>query len=121
MPRQRAGVATGWRGRRLLVTVTRTVRTSILTWRRDIHNGRHILPKAIRDYISTVQSCLDYIVEADAGVTLASKVSFFQEARHAFGRTALVLSGGGALGAFHLVRQLVSPPFRPWCLNSCTI
>ena len=26
--------------------------------------------------------------------------------RHTFGRTALVLSGGGALGTFHLVRFL---------------
>jgi hypothetical protein len=109
-----------WRGaRRLSLTSYHTNRPGAC---RDLHVGRHILPKAIRDYIQTVQSCLDYIVEADAGVTLAQKVSFFQEARHAFGRTALVLSGGGALGAFHLVcfeiasirMGLMSHPMRSW-------
>lgn len=34
---------------------------------------------------------------------LEEKISFLREARHAFGRTALVLSGGGSFGAFHMV------------------
>lgn len=33
------------------------------------------------------------------------KLNFFRETRHAFGRTALLLSGGGGLGSFHLVRH----------------
>ena len=33
---------------------------------------------------------------------------FIKLTRHAFGRTALVLSGGGALGAFHLVRHTLT-------------
>jgi hypothetical protein len=37
-------------------------------------------------------------------LALADKLGFMRETRHAFGRTALVLSGGGALGAFHIVR-----------------
>ena len=37
-------------------------------------------------------------------MALKDKESFIRLTRHAFGRTALVLSGGGALGAFHLVR-----------------
>lgn len=45
-------------------------------------------------------------------VTLTDKLTFLRETRHAFGRTALVLSGGGALGAFHVVRSW--PP-----LHSC--
>lgn len=36
-------------------------------------------------------------------LSLEEKLSFLRETRHAFGRTALVLSGGGALGAFHIV------------------
>lgn len=31
------------------------------------------------------------------------KMAFLRESRHAFGRTALVLSGGGSFGAFHMV------------------
>jgi TAG lipase/steryl ester hydrolase/phospholipase A2/LPA acyltransferase len=33
---------------------------------------------------------------------MEEKLSFFRETRHAFGRTALLLSGGGGLGSFHL-------------------
>ena len=36
-------------------------------------------------------------------MSLEDKLNFLRETRHAFGRTALVLSGGGALGAFHIV------------------
>ena len=31
------------------------------------------------------------------------KLPFFREVRHTFGRTALLLSGGGSLGTFHMV------------------
>jgi hypothetical protein len=71
---------------------------------REIHRQYHILPKTIRQYIKCISSCLDYILSAQCdNLTLADKYQFFAEMRHAFGRTALVLSGGGALGAFHLV------------------
>lgn len=39
----------------------------------------------------------------DAGLDMEEKLSFFRETRHAFGRTALLLSGGGGLGSFHIV------------------
>jgi hypothetical protein len=42
----------------------------------------------------------------DAGLEMEEKLSFFRETRHAFGRTALLLSGGGGLGSFHLVSHL---------------
>jgi TAG lipase/steryl ester hydrolase/phospholipase A2/LPA acyltransferase len=34
----------------------------------------------------------------------SEKVEFFKQTRLAFGRTALMLSGGGGLGTFHIVR-----------------
>jgi TAG lipase/steryl ester hydrolase/phospholipase A2/LPA acyltransferase len=40
----------------------------------------------------------------DSELPLDEKMSFFKVTRHAFGRTALLLSGGGGLGTFHLVR-----------------
>ena len=39
-------------------------------------------------------------------IQLKEKWEFIKLTRHAFGRTAIVLSGGGALGAFHLVRPV---------------
>jgi hypothetical protein len=35
-------------------------------------------------------------------VTTADKLSFFNETRHAFGRSALLLSGGATLGLYHI-------------------
>jgi TAG lipase/steryl ester hydrolase/phospholipase A2/LPA acyltransferase len=35
-------------------------------------------------------------------LSLEEKLSFMHETRHAFGRTALLLSGGASLGAFHV-------------------
>lgn len=34
-------------------------------------------------------------------ISLKDKLAFFQETRHAFGHTALLLSGGGGLGVYH--------------------
>jgi TAG lipase/steryl ester hydrolase/phospholipase A2/LPA acyltransferase len=36
-------------------------------------------------------------------VGVEEKLAFFKETRHAYGRTALLLSGGGGLGSFHIV------------------
>lgn len=42
-------------------------------------------------------------------------MAFLRETRHAFGRTALVLSGGGSFGAFHMgvVRALLDAKLLP--------
>ncbi len=50
----------------------------------------------------------------EAELPLDEKVSFFKVTRHAFGRTALLLSGGGGLGTFHMVRRLRSARPRQW-------
>lgn len=60
------------------------------------------VPAPIRDYLEEVKRQILHILQTPLYPT-ADKLSFLQEARHAFGRTALLLSGGGALGAFHLV------------------
>ena len=41
-----------------------------------------------------------------ADMAMEEKLAFLRESRHAFGRTALVLSGGGSFGAFHMVLRL---------------
>jgi hypothetical protein len=39
----------------------------------------------------------------DHELSVDDKLAFFRVTRHTFGRTALLLSGGGGLGIFHLV------------------
>ena len=67
------------------------------------------MPEPIREYINEVKQHLETLTHAEEGrqFTLEHKMNFLRETRHAFGRTALVLSGGGALGAFHVVRCCV--------------
>ncbi len=63
-----------------------------------------MVPEPIREYIDEVRLNLDTLTNYEGlECTLDEKLNFLRETRHAFGRTALVLSGGGALGAFHIV------------------
>ena len=73
---------------------------------RELHEFP-VMPEPIREYIDEVKRHLEALTHAEEGpkFTLEHKVNFLRETRHAFGRTALVLSGGGALGAFHVVRS----------------
>ena len=79
---------------------------------RELHEARFSVPPPIREYINEVQAHLENLTaHRSPEITSADKLTFLRETRHAFGRTALVLSGGGALGAFHVVRlSLVDCP-----------
>ena len=55
----------------------------------------------IQEYTSEVVSALQ-LVSADSTVPAVDKLSFFNETRHSFGRSAFLLSGGGGLGIYHL-------------------
>lgn len=71
---------------------------------RELHEAHSTVPLPIREYIKEVQAHLECLTSHSGPETsLADKLTFLRETRHAFGRTALVLSGGGALGAFHVV------------------
>lgn len=71
----------------------------------QIHEHFYEVPAPIRDYIQEVKSQLAMLTDwPEGGVDLEEKLAFLRETRHAFGRTALLLSGGGGLGSFHLVR-----------------
>ncbi len=63
------------------------------------------MPALIRDYISEMKFHLEHLTRQPE-LALDEKLHFLRETRHTFGRTALVLSGGGSLGVFHLVRCL---------------
>ena len=70
----------------------------------ELHEHFLSVPEPIRLYIEEVKTHLLLLTHYNGpSMTLKEKWEFIKLTRHAFGRTALVLSGGGALGAFHLV------------------
>ena len=56
----------------------------------------------IEKYIDEVIKCIKIIYHADPNLmSIESKLEFFAETRHAYGKTALMLSGGAGFGKFH--------------------
>ena len=73
----------------------------------ELHEYFTEVPQPIREYIEEVKSMLWLLTDfEDPSMRVKERWEFIKLTRHAFGRTALVLSGGGALGAFHLVRDV---------------
>lgn len=71
----------------------------------------------VSDYIRELAGALEQLADADdAALPLDRKLAFFRQARQAFGNCALMLSGAGSLGPFHLgvakalVEQGLLPP-----------
>lgn len=82
----------------------------------ELHKGRHQVPKLIKEYIDEVSMQLRMVCNSDSDeLLLEEKLAFMHETRHAFGRTALLLSGGASLGAFHVgvVKTLVEHKLMP--------
>ncbi|KAK9075884.1 hypothetical protein SSX86_004213 [Deinandra increscens subsp. villosa] len=82
----------------------------------ELHKGRHQVPKLIKEYIDEVSTQLRMVCDSDCEeLLLEEKLAFMHETRHAFGRTALLLSGGASLGAFHVgvVKTLVEHKLLP--------
>lgn len=86
----------------------------------ELHNGRPHMPNLIKEYIDEVSTQLKMICESDSSeLLLEEKLAFMHETRHAFGRTALLLSGGASLGFFHVgvVKTLVEHKLLPKILS----
>ncbi|XVE52418.1 hypothetical protein DITRI_Ditri02bG0120400 [Diplodiscus trichospermus] len=82
----------------------------------ELHKGRLHMPKLIKEYIDEVSTQLRIVCDSDSEeLSLEEKLAFMHETRHAFGRTALLLSGGASLGAFHIgvVKTLVEHKLLP--------
>lgn len=61
------------------------------------------VPKLIKEYIDEISTQLKMVCNSDSDeLLLEEKLAFMHETRHAFGRTALLLSGGASLGNFHV-------------------
>ena len=57
----------------------------------------------ITNYIQQLSGAIEQVADApDDVIPEAEKLEFFQRASHCFGRSALMLSGAGSLGPFHL-------------------
>lgn len=70
----------------------------------------------VTDYINEQAAALEQVAAAEDGIIpLVEKVEFFRRASHCFGRTALMLSGAGALGPFHLgvIKALLEQDLLP--------
>lgn len=65
----------------------------------------------IEEYLDTIVQSMNTVLRATGSpdgdddsaeeLSVDNKLAFFSETRHAFGRSALLLSGGGALGFYH--------------------
>jgi hypothetical protein len=79
-----------------------------------LHEHFPVVPDLIREYIQQVQDDLRFITSSP-DAPLDERLAFLRESRHAFGRTALVLSGGGSFGAFHMgiVKALLDANLLP--------
>ncbi|MGH8443885.1 MAG: DUF3336 domain-containing protein, partial [Solimonas sp.] len=59
--------------------------------------------RLVEEYIGEVSRCLDFLCAGDfADFGFEDKIQFFKRTATSFGRSALMLSGGGTLGMFHL-------------------
>ena len=70
----------------------------------------------IKEYIDEICDALEYLSPRSfKGIPLVDRIEFFQGASHCYGRSALMLSGGGTLGYFHfgvlkvLIEQKLCP------------
>ncbi|CAN0377877.1 unnamed protein product, partial [Hapterophycus canaliculatus] len=58
----------------------------------------------VERYHEVVCEALHYVCAKNAvaqDIPTDAKLAFFNETRHAYGRTALMLSGGAAMGVYH--------------------
>jgi TAG lipase / steryl ester hydrolase / phospholipase A2 / LPA acyltransferase len=75
-------------------------------------------------YHNVVCAALDFVCDApvavgEAPIPTDARLAFFNETRHSYGRTALLLSGGAALGFYHIgvVRTLMRNRLMPRVLG----
>lgn len=59
--------------------------------------------RLIENYVQTISESLTYLANiSEEIIPFEEKFEFFRRASHCYGRSALMLSGGGMLGNFHL-------------------
>jgi predicted acylesterase/phospholipase RssA len=77
----------------------------------------------IENYISEICDALEYLSPRNfAGIPWSDRVEFFQRASHCYGRSALMLSGGGTLGYFHfgVLKSLIEQQLCPVVISGAS-
>lgn len=81
----------------------------------------------VETYHNVVCAALDFVCDSevlpgDAPIPTDARLAFFNEARHSYGRTALMLSGGAALGFYHagVVKALMKNGLLPRVLSGAS-
>lgn len=78
----------------------------------------------VETYHNVVCAALDFVCDVpvnpgEASIPTDARLAFFNETRHSYGRTALLLSGGAALGFYHVgvVKTLLKNKLMPRVLG----
>lgn len=77
----------------------------------------------ITEYIDEICDALEYLSPRHfKGISWADRVEFFQIASHCYGRSALMLSGGGTLGYFHfgVLKALIEQQLCPVVISGAS-
>lgn len=71
--------------------------------------------RLVTEYIEALSETLEYLADSDGPVGHAEKADLFRRASTCFGRSALLLSGGGIFGNFHagVVKTLLEQQLLP--------
>lgn len=79
--------------------------------------------KLIEDYVDEIVDAINHIASLDASIiNHEERLDFFHRASLCYGRTALMLSGGGALGHFHIgvVKALLEQDLLPSVISGAS-
>ena len=77
----------------------------------------------VEDYVEEIVLALNHLAELDDGkISVREKLDFFYRANHCYGRSALMLSGGGVLGFYHLgvVKALLDKQLLPRVISGAS-
>jgi len=84
-------------------------------------NGTKVL---IEEFQKEMITCIEYIATVpNVKLSKDKKIEFFAETRHAFGRSALVLSGGASLGQYHygVIKCLIEEDLLPRVVSGSSV
>lgn len=79
--------------------------------------------RLIEQYVDEIEDSLRFLAELECDeISTQQKLDFFYRANICFGRTALMLSGGGVLGFYHLgvVKALLSENLLPRAISGAS-
>ncbi len=87
------------------------------------HHAKHGTKKLIEDYVDEIVESIEHIARlAPSQIDYEERLDFFHRASLCYGRTALMLSGGGALGHFHIgvVKALLQQNLLPSVISGAS-